>query len=245
MAKIIRPGGSNLNNNQQNYLQKEEKQLVRRESFQDEMFRLQKQYLSDPAKAKDLKRIIDNSKTEFEVYQKYSSVYPAEELVAIGLFSWQEIEKYKFINNNRDEISFSGTYNSDAVNGTTKEFQAFLANHSEYRQIDTLSDDDANLKLPHLYLFGSQDDLKILNAMSLPTKTALISNHQELATFKNDNKNKAVLFSKNANASLAGEYNKIFEEQNNFETYQLFGKSQNSINPFTRQKLIEIILSNQ
>ena len=244
MAKIIRPGGSNLNNNQQNW-QKEEKQLVRRESFQDEMFRLQKQYLSDAAKAKDLKRIIDNSKTEFEVYQKYSSVYPAEELVAIGLFSWQEIEKYKFINNNKDEISFSGTYNFDAVNGTAKEFQAFLANHSEYRQIDTLSDDDANLKLPNLYLFGSQDELKILNAMSLPTKTALISNHQELIAFKNDNKNKAVLFSKHANASLASEYNQIFEEQNNFETYQLFGNNQNSINPFTRQKLIEIILSNQ
>lgn len=244
MAKIIRPGGSNLNNNQQNW-QKEEKQLVRRESFQDEMFRLQKQYLSDTAKAKDLKRIIDNSKTEFEVYQKYSSVYPVEELVAIGLFSWQEIEKYKFINNNKDEISFSGTYNSDAVNETAKEFQAFLANHSEYRQIDTLSDDDANLKLPNLYLFGSQDELKILNAMSLPTKTALISNHQELVAFKNDNKNKAVLFSKHANANLAGEYNQIFEEQNNFETYQLFGNNQNSINPFTRQKLIEIILSNQ
>ena len=244
MAKIIRPGGSNLNNNQQNW-QKEEKQLVRRESFQDEMFRLQKQYLSDTAKTKDLKRIIDNSKTEFEVYQKYSSVYPAEELVAIGLFSWQEIEKYKFINNNKDEISFSGTYNSDAVNETAKKFQAFLANHSEYRQIDTLSDDDANLKLPNLYLFGSQDELKILNAMSLPTKTALISNHQELIAFKNDNKNKAVLFSKHANASLASEYNQIFEEQNNFETYQLFGNNQNSINPFTRQKLIEIILSNQ
>lgn len=244
MAKIIRPGGSNLNNNQQNW-QKEEKQLVRRESFQDEMFRLQKQYLSDAAKAKDLKRIIDNSKTEFEVYQKYSSVYPAEELVAIGLFSWQEIEKYKFINNNQDEISFSGTYNSDAVNETAKKFQAFLANHSEYRQIDTLSDDDANLKLPNLYLFGSQDELKILNAMSLPTKTALISNHQELVVFKNDNKNKAVLFSKRANANLAGEYNQIFEEQNNFETYQLFGNNQNSINPLTRQKLIEIILSNQ
>lgn len=214
----------------------------------EQLEQIKDRFLANEAKTKDLMKMILYSTSDIELFTKYFQSYGNyEDLVALGIFSEQKAELLDYFYQNDRQNDLLTTPNSaidhDMIQRQNSKFQQFLSAHPEFHKIKNVSDAD-NLKLPHIYLFGDNNDFLILKGMSLNTKIFLLNDKKTMKQFEEDEHDKTVLFSVHANADLASDYNRIFSEQD-FQTLQLYNDSDNiktNVVPFTRKNLIQHLL---
>lgn len=199
----------------------------------------------------ELNQIIRNSENDYQLFSEYYQSHNSyEELIALGIFDEQKVEMLLNLYNHENIHNAVMTTNvstirNDLLEHTSKSFDKFLINNPEYAHYSDITE-DPKIKLPDVYILGNLNDYKQLEAMSLKTKIFLISNLKELEQFEQDNMNKIVILTQNANMMLSDKYNEIFDKQQ-FNVYRNFHIDDehidNEIIPFTREKLINTLLS--
>lgn len=188
--------------------------------------------LSDTGKMNSLKEIIHNSKSDYEVFLKYSNDYDYNELVYLNLMTRQDVEKFNTIKNlekdNQQMLnnSINNFINNNEINYYEKEFSSFIKKNEEYNLsknplYEYQQSKNSQNSLPNIYIFGNKKDFEKVLIMSLETNVNLIENMNNLEEFEKDTKNKIVILTENANTIIAGRYNEIFEKQK-FKTLRTF-----------------------
>lgn len=203
---------------------------------------------------KDLVDLINISDDIFDFYQRGTRLFDDEVFVSLGLLSKAEVTLFDYlVSNDLSSELYQGEVsllNQAYIQSQKEKFDKFAqSNEQMMKSIQsgkTQFYDDRLSNLPHIYVFGNEQDYRLVKAMSIPAVVHHVFNFDDLEVFEYDQDKKCVVLFKTVNGELSSEYQRIKNSQD-FKILLAFNASpdvhmNNEVVPFNREKLINKLI---